>query len=180
MLGWGVIAKPREDSTPRPLPRALPMPDFCETLPLKDSSETWPRMGRSWCSILVRRTRSMAARVSADSFKSLLNSIRRWKKDDRTCSVWDSKNVVADHQCRAKARFAWQLLLSGAAPIVRQSSCCMPSGIRRNRPYPCPVLYFTSRRFHCCGYWLMKRTGCFLIRILRPVSSADWAELLSC
>ena len=47
----------------------------------------------------------------------------------------------------------------------------LPSGIRRNRPHPCPVLYFTSRRFHCCGYWLRKLTGCFLIRILRPVLS---------
>jgi len=55
----------------------------------------------------------------------------------------------------------------------------LPLGIRRNRPYPCPVLYFTSRRFHCCGYWLRKLTGCFLIRILRPVSSTDREELLS-
>jgi hypothetical protein len=82
-------------------------------------------MGRIWSSILVRRTRSMAARVSADSFKSLLIRSGDGKKDERTCSVWDSKNVVADHQCRAKARFAWRLLLSRAVPIVRQSSCCI-------------------------------------------------------
>ncbi len=38
---------------------------------------------------------------------------------------------------------------------------------------------FATRCFgrDCCGYWLRKLTGRFLIRILRPVSSADWAEL---
>jgi len=73
----------------------------------------------------------------------------------------DSKTIVADHQQLKSAIGAEAISSTHAHPIVRQSSWCLPSGIRYNRPRLCQVdmsprrlagsVISTSRR-RVCAY----------------------------
>jgi len=71
---------------------------------------------------------------------------QKWNKGGPSFFHRYLKNVVADHQSAQERAPRGGCSPTLAYPIVRQSSCCLPFGIRCDRPYPCPVLYVTSRQ----------------------------------
>src|SRR5215831_15497342 len=118
------------------------------------------RISRCGADISVRTLTSMAFCAGS---KQTQGEERKWKKGGPSFFHRYSKNVVADHQPAQERAPRGGFSPTLAYPIVRHSSCCLPFGIRCDRPYPCPVLYVTSCHFKLrSGSWLRKSTGCFL------------------
>src|SRR6266404_2258239 len=91
-------------------------------------------------------------------------SSRRGRKTERAAHLFfhqDSKTIVADHQQLRSAMGAEAISSTHAYLIVRQSSWCLPYGIRCNRPRCWQGSIVTSEAAPNCNGFAGSISSCF-------------------